>query len=61
MLRCQGIPARVVLCYRGAELSGVGTYVVRQCNAHSWVDYFVGERVLDSGIIWIGFTDAQAV
>jgi transglutaminase-like putative cysteine protease len=38
MLRSLGIPARVVLGYRGAESQGDGTYVVRESQSHSWVE-----------------------
>lgn len=38
MLRSVGIPARVVLGYRGFESEGDGTYEVQQCHAHSWVE-----------------------
>ncbi|MFL5328473.1 MAG: DUF3488 and DUF4129 domain-containing transglutaminase family protein [Gemmataceae bacterium] len=38
MLRCQGIPSRVVMGFCGAEHVGDGVYVVRQSDAHSWVE-----------------------
>ena len=42
MLRSQGVPARVVMCYRGAdERSGDGAYVVRDNQAHAWVEIAV--------------------
>jgi transglutaminase-like putative cysteine protease len=41
MLRSQGIPARVVLGYRGLEQQSEGAYVVRQSHAHSWVEALV--------------------
>jgi hypothetical protein len=40
MLRGCGIPARVVKGYRGAEGQG-GAYVIRQCDAHAWVEALV--------------------
>jgi transglutaminase-like putative cysteine protease len=51
MLRSQGIPARLATGYLGAEYNPFeGHYVVRQSNAHAWVEAFVGEegwRVFD--------------
>jgi transglutaminase-like putative cysteine protease len=41
LLRCQGIPCRMVLGYLGAESLGDGTYVVRQGGAHSWVEALI--------------------
>jgi hypothetical protein len=38
MLRAQGVPARVVKGFRGAEHQGGGQYVVRHSHAHSWVE-----------------------
>ncbi len=48
MLRTQGIPARNVTGFAGAELNTFGGYYsVRQQNAHSWVEYWhsVGDNV----------------
>ncbi|HEV3261819.1 MAG TPA: transglutaminase domain-containing protein [Gemmataceae bacterium] len=41
MLRSQGIPARVVLGFRGADSQGGGRYLVRHSHAHSWVEALV--------------------
>src|SRR5207244_7733846 len=41
MLRSIGIPAQLVLGFRGADALGNGNYAVRQCYAHSWVEVFV--------------------
>jgi transglutaminase-like putative cysteine protease len=39
MLRSQGIPARMVVGYRGDEYNEIGQfYQVRQRNAHAWVE-----------------------
>jgi hypothetical protein len=38
MLRSRGIPARIVKGFRGAEYQGEGMYVVRNNQAHSWVE-----------------------
>jgi transglutaminase-like putative cysteine protease len=44
LLRAQGIPARIVNGFIGADYNSVGDfYAVRQANAHSWVEvYFPG-------------------
>lgn len=43
MLRSQGIPARLVTGFLGGELNGLtGYYVVRQSNAHAWVEAYLG-------------------
>ncbi|MEO1082845.1 MAG: DUF3488 and transglutaminase-like domain-containing protein [Acidobacteriota bacterium] len=45
MLRSQGVPARLVTGFLGAELNPLeGTYVVRQSNAHAWVEAYTAER-----------------
>ena len=42
MLRTIGIPARIVTGYYGGELNEYGDYiVVRQSNAHSWVEALI--------------------
>ncbi|MDA7951529.1 MAG: transglutaminaseTgpA domain-containing protein [Pirellulaceae bacterium] len=42
MLRSQGIPTRVVSGYRGGDYNTVGSYyVVKQANAHSWVEAYL--------------------
>lgn len=42
MLRSEGIPSRIVTGYKGGEANLVGSYVmVRQNNAHSWVEAFI--------------------
>ncbi len=44
MLRSQGIPARLVSGFLGGEHNPIeGYYVVRQSNAHAWVEARVGE------------------
>ena len=51
MLRSQGVPARLVTGFLGAELNPLeGYYVVRQQNAHAWVEAYTlsrGWRVYD--------------
>ncbi|HMJ09793.1 MAG TPA: transglutaminase domain-containing protein [Polyangiaceae bacterium] len=42
--RAAGIPTRIVTGYRVAERSAFGYYVVRERNAHSWVEAYVPGR-----------------
>jgi transglutaminase-like putative cysteine protease len=41
MLRSQGIPARILKGYRGADDIGNGSYEVRNSHAHSWVQALI--------------------
>ncbi len=42
MLRSQGIPARMIIGYKGGELNPLGHYyVVKQRHAHAWVEAWV--------------------
>jgi hypothetical protein len=41
MLRSVGIPARIVLGYRGYDTDGTGVYEVRQNHAHAWVEALI--------------------
>lgn len=42
MLRSQGIPARLVIGYKGGEFNQLGGYFqVRQSSAHAWVEAFI--------------------
>jgi transglutaminase-like putative cysteine protease len=42
MLRTKGIPARMVLGYKGAEFNSVGEYYqVRELHTHTWVEAFL--------------------
>lgn len=44
MLRTQGIPARVVNGFRGGEYNDLtGNYIVREKDAHSWVEAYFPE------------------
>jgi protein-glutamine gamma-glutamyltransferase len=44
MLRAQGIPARLVTGFLGAEYNPLeGYFIVRQSNAHAWVEAWLGE------------------
>ncbi len=41
VLRAMGVPARVVTGYQGTDLPPVdGYYIVRQSNAHAWVEFW---------------------
>jgi len=46
MLRAMGVPAQMVLGFKGCENLGEGQYEVRQYHAHAWVEILVkrGER-----------------
>ena len=57
MLRCQGIPARLVVGYRGGEYNRVGHYyVVRQLHAHAWVEAFLEPEHIPSDALLEGET-----
>ncbi len=44
MLRAQGIPARLATGFLGAEYNPIESYyIVRQSNAHAWVEAWLGE------------------
>jgi hypothetical protein len=46
LLRSQGIPARLVTGFLGGEFNPLeGYYIVRQSNAHAWVEAWLGEGV----------------
>ncbi len=46
LLRTQGVPARLVTGFLGAEYNPIeGYYIVRQSNAHAWVEAWGGEGV----------------
>ena len=39
MMRCAGVPARIVVGYQGGEQNPLGDYlIVRQSDAHAWVE-----------------------
>jgi hypothetical protein len=42
MLRSQGIPSRLVVGYRAGSYQGAtGSFPVRQCDAHAWVEAYI--------------------
>lgn len=47
MLRSQGIPAVLVLGFKGCEHAGSGKYLVRQEYAHAWVEALITRPSLD--------------
>jgi transglutaminase-like putative cysteine protease len=50
MLRSQGIPARLVIGYKGGEFNGVGGfYIVRQLHAHAWVEAYLPPGEVPAG------------
>jgi hypothetical protein len=53
MLRTQGIPTRLVKGYRGLERQGAGQYVVRQSQAHAWVEVLVPSDTDPEGYDWL--------
>lgn len=56
MLRSLGIPSRMVVGYKGAEFEDEGNYIVRQRNAHAWVEALVprldpnGKMLVDANL-----------
>jgi len=45
LMRAAGIPTRIVTGYQGGEFNTVGDYmVVRQRDAHAWVEVWLGEK-----------------
>jgi hypothetical protein len=52
LLRAQGIPARIVRGFRGAEYEGEGRYVVYNHYAHAWVEALVASQT-GTGYDWL--------
>ncbi len=53
MLRSQGIPARLVVGYHGGELNYVGNYyLVRQRDAHAWVEAYLAPHEIPDGTLY---------
>ncbi len=56
LLRCAGVPARVVIGWRGGEWNPLGGYLlVRQRHAHAWCEYWAGAEL---GWVRLDLTDA---
>jgi transglutaminase-like putative cysteine protease len=50
MLRSQGIPARMIVGYRGGEFNYVGHYfLIRQKHAHAWVEAYLTPDEVPAG------------
>jgi protein-glutamine gamma-glutamyltransferase len=55
MLRSVGIPSRIVTGFYGGEMNAYGNYlIVRQSNAHSWVEALINKK-------WLRFDPTPAV
>jgi hypothetical protein len=54
LLRSRGIMARIVKGFRGAEYQGEGTYLVRNNQAHAWVEAIVPSQQ-GPGYEWLIF------
>lgn len=63
LLRAAGVPARIVTGYHGGERNPWGQYViVRQSNAHAWVEAHVnGHWLRLDPVAWIGATDGSSL
>ena len=51
MLRSEGVPARIVIGFHGADSAGEGRYLVRHSHAHGWVEVLV-QRPIQNGREW---------
>ncbi|MGY8770284.1 MAG: transglutaminase TgpA family protein [Pirellulales bacterium] len=52
MLRHKGIPARIVVGYKGGEFNSVGKFfTVKQLHAHAWVEAYIQPEDLPDSII----------
>ncbi len=53
MLRSQGIPARMVIGFRPSEFNYIGNYyVVRQRDAHAWVEAYLESDAIPDGSLY---------
>ncbi len=60
MLRSQGIPARIVVGFKGGEYNSVGGYYwVRQLHSHAWVEAYLEQDQIPAGIL-AGPLDTEA-
>ncbi len=53
LLRSLGIPARVIKGFLGADHQGEGQYVIRQSQAHSWVEVLVPDSTTPGQLNWL--------
>ena len=52
MLRSQGIPARLIVGYKGGDYNGVGGFfVVRQLHCHAWVEVYIPPQEIPPGVL----------
>jgi len=57
MLRSVGIPARMVNGFKGGDWNGLTQVMnVRQKHAHSWVEAYLGTRIIDSAMVPLWLT-----
>lgn len=57
MLRSQGIPARLVIGFRGGEKNPLGSFLdVRQLNAHAWVEAYLHRQDIPNDMRPRGFS-----
>jgi protein-glutamine gamma-glutamyltransferase len=47
MMRSVGIPARIVIGFRGCELDDDGRYIIRQEMAHAWCEVLIRRKIPD--------------
>jgi hypothetical protein len=51
MLRSRGIPSRVVVGYKSEAYNPMGSeYIVRQCDAHTWVEAYIAPESLPESV-----------
>lgn len=61
MLRTQGIPARVVTGFQIGEYNAPsGLYIVRQRDAHAWVEALLPDASDDTNKVWMSFDPTPA-
>ncbi|MDA0658166.1 MAG: DUF3488 and DUF4129 domain-containing transglutaminase family protein [Planctomycetota bacterium] len=61
MLRSQGIPARMVMGYKGGDYNEPGKYyVVRHLHAHAWVEAFIERDDAEEAGVKLDATDEGA-
>lgn len=53
MLRSLGVPTRLIKGYVGAERQSTGLYLVRQSQAHAWVEALVPSATDPDGYDWL--------
>lgn len=52
MLRSQGIPARLIIGYKGGDFNGLGSYyTIRQLHCHAWVEAYIPPAEIPEGAL----------